>query len=443
MQPGRVKKIMDRGIRTDGDFVFYWMQSAQRLENNHALEIAIQLANRYQKPLYVGFVLLRAYPNANQRHFEFMLQGIAELQVAFDALGIGFSVFEGLSDAFYECVHHSVAVVTDKSYGNYLNSLKQTFMNQMSQDVYEVDTNLVIPVSEAYPKEAYGAYVIRPSIQKKMPTYEMAFERSVIQHPFSGGSERLKTDALIKAFLESLPILGKTSFLGGEKEALRRLDVFLESSLEDYDVFGGNPTYEKTSLLSPYLHFGQISSITILDAIRKKGRAANGFVEQLVVRRELAYNFVHFNSGYDRSLEAFLPEWALVSLKAHDGDKRPYIYTLESLEQAQTHDPYWNAAQIQMVSTGHMHNYMRMYWGKKIIEWTASHEDAFGIMLYLNDKYQLDGRDPNGYTGIAWCFGKHDRAFTERPIFGKIRYMNDAGLKRKFNMTPYVEKWKG
>lgn len=443
MQPGRVKKINDMGIREDGGFVFYWMQSAQRITNNHALEIAIQLANRYQKPLVVGFVLMKNYPNANLRHFEFMLQGILEVQSALESLGIGFQIFDGLSDAFYETVGQATSVVTDKSYGNFLNALKASFFKMLEQEAYEVDTNLVIPVAEAYPKEAYGAYVIRPSIHKKMPIYEMAFERSEIQHPFKGESQRLYVEAFVKEALQDLPSLVATSFLGGENEALRRLELFLINSIEAYEVLGGNPTYEHTSQLSPYLHFGQISPITILDALRKKGIEAKGFVEQLVVRRELAYNFVHYNPGYAQSLEAFLPEWALLSLKAHTLDARPYNYTLETFEQAKTHDPYWNAAQIQMVTSGHMHNYMRMYWGKKIMEWTSSYEEAFAIMLYLNDKYQLDGRDPNGYTGIAWCFGKHDRAFTERSIFGKIRYMNAAGLKRKFDMTVYVEKWKG
>ncbi|MBI9019400.1 MAG: hypothetical protein JEZ07_19295 [Phycisphaerae bacterium] len=191
--------------------------------------------------------------------------------------------------------------------------------------------------------------------------------------------------------------------------------------------------------MSPYLHFGQISPLYIaLELLKVKTAATDVFLEELIVRRELSYNFVHYNNNYDKI--KCLPNWAINTLNFHKSDKRQYIYTVEQFEKAQTHDPYWNAAQMEMVITGKMAGYMRMYWGKKIIEWSRTPKQAFETALYLNNKYELDGRGPNAFAGVAWCFGKHDRAWSERKVFGKVRYMNAAGLKRKFDVDGYVEK---
>ncbi|MGQ9671892.1 MAG: deoxyribodipyrimidine photo-lyase, partial [Candidatus Aminicenantales bacterium] len=187
-----------------------------------------------------------------------------------------------------------------------------------------------------------------------------------------------------------------------------------------------------------YLHFGQISPVYIaLRAMKTKSRGADAFLEELIIRRELSLNFVFYNRNYD-SFEA-LPAWAKQSLKSHEKNKRSSLYTLEEFEAASTHDPYWNAAQKEMLIKGKMHGYMRMYWGKKILEWCKTPEEAFRIALYLNNKYELDGRDPNGFAGVAWCLGKHDRPWPERPIFGNVRSMNDRGLKRKFDADKYVK----
>jgi deoxyribodipyrimidine photo-lyase len=191
--------------------------------------------------------------------------------------------------------------------------------------------------------------------------------------------------------------------------------------------------------MSPYLHFGQISPLFIaLEVLRHSDSAKNAYLEELIVRRELSYNFIFYNRDYDKF--AALPPWTERTLNYHARDKREYVYSLEQFEKAQTHDPYWNAAQKEMVLTGKMHGYMRMYWGKKILEWTQNPRTGFRIALYLNNKHELDGRDPNGFAGVAWCFGKHDRAWAERPVFGKIRYMNAAGLKRKFDADAYVKR---
>jgi deoxyribodipyrimidine photo-lyase len=192
--------------------------------------------------------------------------------------------------------------------------------------------------------------------------------------------------------------------------------------------------------LSPYLHFGQISpSYTASEVGSYGGPNSDAFLEELIVRRELSMNFNHFNPKYDSF--SGLPDWAKKTLLERQEDLRKYLYTMEDLEKALTHDPYWNTAQKEMVITGKMHGYMRMYWGKKILEWTATPQDAFETALYLNNKYELDGRDPNGFTGVAWCFGNHDRPWARRPIFGNIRYMSEDGLKRKFDADKYTRKY--
>ena len=236
--------------------------------------------------------------------------------------------------------------------------------------------------------------------------------------------------------------VGKTElFRGGASEASKRLELFLEDKLLDYADLRNDPSVGYQSMLSPYLHFGQISPIRI--AIKVLGAQASvsakeAYLEELIVRRELAVNYVNYNSNYD--CFAGLPEWSKRTLLSHRKDPREYLYSLNEFENAETHDPIWNAAQNEMRITGKMHGYMRMYWGKKIIEWSENPEDAFNTALYLNNKYELDGRDPNGFAGVVWCFGKHDRPWKERPIFGSVRYMNENGLRRKFDVDKYVER---
>jgi len=218
------------------------------------------------------------------------------------------------------------------------------------------------------------------------------------------------------------------------------LNLFLKEKINDYQIKRNDPNLDFISNMSPYLHFGQISALYIaLSVLKNKSLGNETFLDELIVRRELSMNFVYYNLKYD--FFESLPSWAKISLKKHEKDKRMYIYSLEEFDKAETHDPYWNAAQKQMINTGKMHGYMRMYCGKKIIEWTKKPDDAFNISIHLNNKYELDGRDPNGYTGVAWCFGKHDRPWKKRPIFGNIRYMNSNGLKRKFDIESYSKKY--
>lgn len=441
MEEHRILKVKDVTDGESGSYVLYWMQSAQRIGDNHALEWAIQLANHYQKPLLIGFVIMPDYPSGNLRHFEFMLQGLETLVPKLCELGAGFKYFIGWDKDFILTASEAIAVVMDRSYTRFPRLIKEKICQIIDTKIYEVDTNVIVPLHEAYEKEAYAAYAIRPALHRKMNTFLSPVVLPKLHHRYELESDKFDANKIVTEDLCHLPILEPTPFRGGETEGLQQLDVFMNQKLKHYAESSNDPSKAMTSCLSPYLHFGQLSPVTVINRLNQRDLNIDAFVEQLFVRRELAYNFVYFNPNYDVSLDKILPSWALETLEKHRSDKRPALYTLNQLEKAQTEDLFWNAAQMQMVQTGYMHNYMRMYWGKKIIEWSETPEIAFQEMLYLNDKYLLDGRDPNGYAGIAWCFGKHDRAFKERDVFGKIRFMSATGLKRKFNMEGYLKKY--
>ncbi|MBS7528045.1 deoxyribodipyrimidine photo-lyase [Fusibacter paucivorans] len=425
---------------SESNKVVYWMQSAQRTIHNHALAYAIERANAMQLPLTVAFCIMPNFPNANTRHFQFMLEGLSETSAALSAMGCELQWRIGEPAPFIESVCRSAALlVMDDAYLKYERQLKQTVAASVLCEVVQVSTNVVVPVMAAYPKSAYGAYVLRASIHKLMPYYDKPFTLPELLYKTRETAKPIDESLMDLLKCESLP--ASSRYIGGFSKAMAILMQFIETGIADYADDGNNPDLMRTSGLSPYLHFGQISPVTIIEQLRQTGSYDETFVEQLVVRRELAFNYVYYEPGYDEALELILPKWAMETLIVHIGDTRPYCYSLSDFEDAKTHDSYWNAAQRQLIMEGTVHNYMRMYWGKKIIEWSKTPDEAFQTMLYLNDKYALDGRDPNGYAGIAWCFGKHDRPWQERQIFGKIRYMNDKGLKRKFKMADYVARY--
>jgi len=332
----------------------------------------------------------------------------------------------------------------DDAYLIYEKRLKEDIANQMPCSVVKVSTNVVVPVESAYPKAAFGAYVIRKPILSKMgyfstPVPEVTYHLSKEREPLP--AHVFDIDWHVKqGHLTCRPLKASSRFKGGHAMAIEQFRSFLFEKAQHYDERSNDPDLDITSHMSPYLHFGQVSPVTLLHLMWQSGEISDSFIEQLVIRRELAFNYVYYEA-YDKTLDSILPNWARDTLIRHCKDIREVTYSFEALENAKTHDPYWNAAQRQLIIEGFMHNYMRMYWGKKVIEWTNNPDEAYAWLLILNDKYALDGRDPNGYAGIAWCFGKHDRAWRERAIFGKVRYMNDKGLKRKFTMTTYLEKY--
>jgi deoxyribodipyrimidine photo-lyase len=445
IQKERVNNININPVR-QGGYVLYWMQAAQRAEYNHALEYAISRANQLKLPLVVVFGVTDSYPEANLRHYTFMFEGLVDVQKALAKRGIKLVIRHQSPElAATELSGKASIVVVDAGHTRIQQKWRQYAAKKIECLLEEVETNLIVPVTEASDKENYSAGTLRPRINKKLPEYlipvnhkkpkysslDMIFESFNI-NDLELSLTNLNVDRSVGPVKE---------FKGGTAEAKKRLKYFIKNKLDDYAELRNDPCLDATSNMSPYLHFGQISPLYIaLKVMESKANGKEAYLEELIVRRELSYNLVYYNNNYDKF--SCLPPWAKNTLNFHARDKREYVYSLEEFEHAKTHDPYWNAAQKEMVITGKMHGYMRMYWGKKILEWTKSPRQGFKIAIFLNNKYELDGRDPNGFAGVAWCFGKHDRAWSERKVFGKIRYMNASGLKRKFNPDDYIDRVK-
>jgi deoxyribodipyrimidine photo-lyase len=443
----RIRSLNDREI-VAGDYVLYWMQQSQRAEHNPALDVAIGEANRLKRPVLVTFGLTDAYPEANLRHYRFMLEGLQDAQTELRRKGIQLVVRRGQpAEVALDLGRRATLIVCDVGYTRHQRQWRRTVATRAKCRVLAVEGDVVVPVTVASAKAEYAARTLRPRIKKHLDGY-LKLARAVKSHH---ASLHFKIDGIdlgdIDQVLESLtirrtvPAVSKL-FKGGCREAKKRLRVFIRDHLSRYNDHGNQPQTGGISHMSPYLHFGQISPVYVALQVHRarQGRRIDraAYLEQLIVRRELAANFVHYTPDYDRY--TCLPEWARKSLADHAGDRRPVMYTRKQLEAARTHDPYWNAAMGEMKHTGFMHNHMRMYWGKKILEWSASPEKAFETILSINNKYFLDGRDPNSYAGVAWIFGKHDRAWPERPIFGKVRTMTAGGLERKCDIRAYVRK---
>jgi len=424
------------------------MQSSQRAEYNFALTYAIIKANRLNKPLVAFFGVTPSFPEANLRHYHFMLEGLQETSNLLQEIGVKLVISNKSPErGAVELSKNSCLIVVDKGYLKTLKQWYRSVAENVECPLIQVEDNVVVPIEEASGKEEYSAATLRPKITNNRPR----FLSKLIKTKPTRDSLSLEIDSLelknITRITSALNIddsVEKTKhYKGGASEATKRLENFIEDKLPDYPELRNDPTVDYQSNLSPYLHFGQISPIytalKILDA-NASAAAKEAFLEELIVRRELAVNYVQYNENYD--CFAGLPDWAKRTLWSHKNDPREYLYSLSELENAETHDPYWNAAQNEMRVTGKMHGYMRMYWGKKLIEWSKTPEIAFNTALHLNNKYELDGRDPSGFAGVAWCFGKHDRPWKERPVFGNVRYMNENGLRRKFDADKYIEKVK-
>ena len=427
-----------------GGFILYWMQSSQRAEYNHALEYAIDQSNNLKKPLLTAFCLVDNYPHANESHYNFLLQGLCETKRALEKRGVGFIIkIAHPTKEIPSLAKDASLVVVDRDYQRTQREWRQNVAQSIDCPLIQVETNVVVPVETVSQKEEYSAGTIRSKIHRILDDYLRTLRKRKVKHRY----DEVDGDSIdisdIDDVLHKIRIKERVSqdirFKGGTEAARKLLKKFI---LTDLDVFGtlrNDPAHDRLSNMSPYLHFGQISPLEIaLEILKTESPGSETYLEELIVRRELSMNFVFFNRNYD-NIEC-LPNWAKETLDLHALDSREFIYSLSEFERCDTHDPYWNAAQKEMMRYGKMHGYMRMYWGKKILEWTDSPEEAYSICVTLNDKYELDGRDPNGYTGVAWCFGKHDRAWKEREIFGKVRYMNDKGLRRKFDIEEYVRR---
>lgn len=443
IQQQRIKFLNNLPVMDKG-FVIYWMQASQRVEYNHALEYAVRQANISGKQLVVCFFITDDYPGGNLRHYRFMLEGLQETQEELKKRNIKMLILHRSPEmGIVELSQFASFVVVDCGYTRIQRQWRDYTARHLPCLLVQVETDVIVPVTDASDKEEFAARTVRPKIHRKLPSYLTILENHQIKKSSLNLDFDLETidlgniDDALKTMKIDRSVL-PTDFIGGTEQAKILLDEFINSKLDHYDKDRNDPNLDGLSRMSPYLHFGQVSPLYIALKVRESGSiGSDPFLEELIVRRELSMNYVFYNENYDHY--AGLPQWCKKTLDEHRNDNREYLYNIEELENAKTHDPYWNAAQVQMVKTGKMHGYMRMYWGKKILEWMKTPEEAFDTAVYLNDKYELDGRDPNGYTGVAWCFGKHDRPWKERNIFGKIRYMNDKGLKRKFDADGYVK----
>ncbi len=437
--------------------VIYWMSRDQRVRDNWALLYAFEIAAELNTYVLVAFALTGSFPGANLRHYGFMLRGLAEIERMLAAKNIPFRLVTGNPPESIGMLAKDVkagAIVTDFDPLRIKKEWKNELVKIIDVPLFEVDAHNVVPCHIASDKQEFGAYTIRPKIKRLLNEYIEEFPEIPAsvnignREGVKGTNGRVLTtptdwDAVKKILFASIntEIREVTWLVPGEDAARTVLDNFIRNRLPVYNERRNDPNAGAVSDLSPFLHFGQISAQRIaLELIKTSPGDQNSeaFLEELIVRRELSDNFCHYNPFYD-SFEGF-PSWAKSTLHSHRNDEREYIYSKDQFETGSTHDRLWNAAQGEMVTKGKMHGYMRMYWAKKILEWTSSPEEALAIAISLNDKYELDGRDPNGYTGCAWSVGGvHDRAWGERPVFGKVRYMNDKGCKRKFNTAEYIK----
>jgi deoxyribodipyrimidine photo-lyase len=437
VNPKRARKLF-QAEKQKGPVV-YWMSRDQRVNDNWALLFALELAQKNNSPMAVAFCLSPQFLGATSRQYNFMLQGLKEVEQSLKHLKIPFFLIHGNPEKeipYFLNDNDACTLVSDFSPLRINKDWEKKVAEQVEFPFYEVDAHNIVPAWIASPKQEWAAYSFRPKAHRLLAEFLEEFP-AIQKHPFpwkadvendwQAAERSVKADAFSKVdWIEP-----------GEREAKDRLAYFINEKLSRYDSDRNDPTLEGQSNLSPYLHFGQISAQRVVLQVLATMQEPSSFLEELVVRRELADNFCYYNSHYD-SFDGF-PNWAKETLREHQKDRREYIYTQKEMEAAQTHDDLWNAAQMEMVHKGKMHGYLRMYWAKKILEWTQSPQDALQVAIYLNDRYELDGRDPNGYTGIAWSIGGvHDRAWKERAIFGKVRYMSYKGASNKFDIKAYI-----
>jgi len=446
----RVQLLNDKSANNDGKYVLYWMQMFKRTEYNHALNFAIQQANERKLPLVVYEGLKYYYPWSSDRIHTFILEGVEEKREAFEKLGIKYVFYlqkdeNSPKDTVARIAKDAALIVTDDFPCFIIPKHNEAIVRKAEIPVFAVDSNGVIPMSR-FDKEEYAAYTIRPKIKKILNEYLKPFKEEKIivrADDLKVDCPETKVENLEKLVSECAidhSVKASHFYQGGTANGRKRLKKFLKEILTDYDEARNKPEKDGSSRLSSYLHFGFLSSLEIALAVQEADAAQaskDAYLEELIVRRELSYNFTRFNEKYD-SLES-LPAWVQKTMREHITDARAPIYSLEQLERGETYDELWNAAQREMVETGEMHNYVRMLWGKNVIGWTKSYEEAFAVLEHLNNKYCLDGRNPNSYAGILWCFGKHDRPWMKRPVFGTIRYMTSGSTGKKFNSKQYIE----
>jgi deoxyribodipyrimidine photo-lyase len=456
VQTTRIRQLNSAPIQPERRYVLYWSQMNRRVDSNHALLYAVEIANRLNLPVLVYEAVTYTYEYANDRLHTFMLQAVPETARRLRKGGLGYAFYLRRSksdpnDTFYTTAKHAAAVVTDDYPTFIARTHNATVPAKVDAAYYAVDASCIVPMSEI-PHRQYGAYTIRPRIQRLLPNYLIPADRLQVKQRFTGDIPPFHTEvtsANIKELVASCQIdhavAPSAEFEGGRLAAERLLETFLEKKLRHYAEGRNEPSADATSHMSPYLHFGQISALEIALKVSEYAQEhkliANEYLEELIVRRELAFNYARFVE--DPGSLKNLPDWCQLNMKKHAKDKRNPCYAPEQFERGETHDDLWNATQKEMLAKGKIQGYYRMYWGKKIIEWSRTYEEAAKTMIDIHGRYALDGRDPNTYTNILWCFGLHDRPWPERPVFGTMRYMSLEGMKRKTNTQAYIEQMSG
>ncbi len=444
MNKSRVRRL--NNIEFKGGNVVYWMSRDQRVENNPALIYAKEISQKHGLPFAVIFFLRKRLKDTHQGIFKFMLDGLKEVEKDLYKYNIPFYIFtENYQTKLLWFLEKFNIKLLIKDFTPLKGGVSRNrfLKDNLNISLYEVDAHNIVPVWEASDKQEYAAWTLRPKIHKKLDTYLTEYseleKQELASSQFSINDNNW--DSLSKYVKATDNPDFKNNFIAGTHNGYKVLQDFIDNKLNNYDE-SNDPNKKVVSNLSPYLHFGQISAQVVVREVNRatidNKEAKEDFIEQLVVRRELAENYCFYNKDYD-NFNGF-PDWSKKTLNEHREDERIYTYGLEELEGLETHDNLWNSAQKDLCITGKMPGYLRMYWAKKILEWTQTPEQAQKFTIYLNDKYSLDGRDPNGYAGIAWSIGGvHDRAWAEREIYGKVRYMNKNGAKRKFDVEEYIK----
>jgi deoxyribodipyrimidine photo-lyase len=435
----------------EGKCVVYWMQRAQRGVDNHAVNFAVDIANELKLPLVVYFAGISNFPHANLRHYVFLQQGLPDVEEDLAKRNISFVMRRAPHESHEKLLQDVQAAfcVGDENPMRAPESWRTSLAEKIRIPFWTVDTDVIVP-SKLIEKAQFGAYTIRPRLYRALPEFLVPYDnphaKVAWDRPKNFHADDLRED-MTRGWKDLDRTVGPVdSFHGGTHAGLKRLHLFTSKLLADYDVQRNKPELDGTSTMSPYLHYGHVGPQTIALAVAKAAEgnaqlqaAKESYFNELIAWRELAVNFVKYNPKYDTPEAS--EDWAKKTIAEHAKDERDHLYTLKQLESAETYDELWNASQIQMVEQGWMHNYMRMYWAKKILEWTPDVETAMKFAIHLNDKYFLDGRDPNGYAGIAWAIlGKFDRAWGTRPVFGKRRYMSGASTGKKFDSKKYIRQ---
>jgi deoxyribodipyrimidine photo-lyase len=447
IQSTRIKTINQAPEGEAPDYVLYWMGLSQRVRFNPALEYAVDEANARGLPVLVCYGIAEGFPEVNARHWNFLLEGMAEVGPALEKRGIGFVAHRAPPvDTALRYAAKAALVVCDRSELRPARHFQADFAARAPYRVVQVEGDVVVPVQTASPKHEYAARTLRPRISRLLPDYLVPLKEREVRHavrdlPRDSTLDLSDVPRLVASLKADQGVRPVRRFRGGTSQAEDRLCAYLEGCFGGYAANRGRPEAGAASQMSPYLHFGQISPVALALAVQAApegdGDDRAAYLEELVVRRELAMNHLHYEPRYDDY--GAVPAWARKTLDAHRDDPRPFLYTAEQFEQGLTHDRYWNAAMTEMRETGYMHNHMRMYWGKKILEWSASPEEAWETALRLNNRYFIDGRDANSFTNVGWLFGLHDRPWGPRPVYGNVRSLGPASLK-KFDADGYLRE---